>query len=227
MSGRLYENAPLHVRRELEDAHREALDCIARAGTWWSASERVALVEERRRALQCALCAKRKHSLAPYGAQGSHEDLGAFDPSIVEVIHRIGTDPGRLTRSWFDGVIGNGMSPEAYVELVGVLAMGLIIDTLSQSLGLGLFELPPPASGEPSRAAEGESADDGAWVPIAKMQPQSRANIVRALGLVPTAQRSFWQLFRHHYLGAGEHAISEPQIELVAARTSALNQCFY
>lgn len=223
----LYDAARLDVRSGLDDAHRAALEHFARPGTWWSAEERVAIVEEGRNALACKLCEDRKQALSPYGQNGSHDGLGVLDEPVIKVIHRIRTDSGRLTKSWFDGVMRQGMSPGAYVELVGVVSVGVIVDTFTESLGLEFVELPPSVAGEPSREHHDQAIEDGAWVPISKLQPQVRANIVRALGLVPSEQQNFWQVFRHHYLSSDGRAIAQAQIELVASRTSALNQCFY
>jgi len=69
------------------------------------------------------------------------------------------------------------------------------------------------------------------------MYPADRppANIMKALSLVPGEVRSFFDLVTHQYLpGAAMRdfaheyrAISHAQIELLAARVSALNRCLY
>ena len=59
-------------------------------------------------------------------------------------------------------------------------------------------------------------------------------NIRRALSLVPAEARAFGDLGAVHYFAIDDmmdltrqRAITRPQIELLAARVSALNQCFY
>ena len=61
-------------------------------------------------------------------------------------------------------------------------------------------------------------------------------NVVRAMSLVPEAVRLLKTLSAAHYVAMdlvgqpgtnGDRAISRPQIELVAGRVSALNECFY
>ncbi len=222
----LYDAASLNVRAGLDEAHRAALEHFAQPGTWWSAKERLEIFRESRQALACELCEKRRLSLSPYGVDGSHDNLGNLDEHVVEAVHRMRTDPGRLTKSWFDGISAQ-LDAGAYVELVAVVSVSVIIDTFTESLGLALLELPEPVDGEPSREHYDQAAEDGAWVAITKPDPQTRANIVRALGLIPPEQGNFWQVFRHHYLSPDGRAIAAPQIELVASRTSALNQCFY
>ena len=61
------------------------------------------------------------------------------------------------------------------------------------------------------------------------------ANIMKAMSLVPAEVRSFFDLVTHQYL-PGEvmrdfsheyRAVTHAQIELLAARVSALNRCLY
>ena len=59
-------------------------------------------------------------------------------------------------------------------------------------------------------------------------------NIARALSCVPDHVRSLQLLTRSHYLPPADlgnpmkgRAIDRMQIELVAARVSAINECFY
>ena len=59
--------------------------------------------------------------------------------------------------------------------------------------------------------------------------------IHRALSMVPQSKRDYWNLAGAHYLeskqvydfGDSGRAISRPQIEIIAARISALHQCLY
>jgi len=44
--------------------------------------------------------------------------------TVVEVIHRVRTDPARLSKRWFRGVIVAGFSEEQYVETVSIVAHG-------------------------------------------------------------------------------------------------------
>ena len=61
------------------------------------------------------------------------------------------------------------------------------------------------------------------------------SNIRRALTLVPDEARGFWNIADVQYLSAAQmqdvggsyRAISRMQIELLASRVSALNQCTY
>ena len=64
---------------------------------------------------------------------------------------------------------------------------------------------------------------------------KSSANIRRALTYVPATARSFWEMANVLYMtgaqmrdfGTEYRAISHAQIEMIAGRVSALNQCVY
>lgn len=242
-----YEAAPLPIRADLAAAHRRARDHLARPGTWWSGAERVALMVEARNAPQCKLCRARKEALSPTVISGAHDSLGELSDIAVEVVHRIRTDPGRLTRGWFDDVIRAGLSPERYVEIVSVVAHTVALDTFARGVGLAGLPLPRPSDGAPSRYRPPGAKPGPAWVPWiesedltdaeAGIYPMGRppANIHRAMSLVPPEVGSFFDLCEHMYFGPLEmrdfehefRAITHAQVELLAARVSALNRCFY
>jgi hypothetical protein len=155
--------------------------------------------------------------------------------AIIDFIHRLISDPGRLTRSVFDQVISSGISQAAYVEVISVVASSVIVDTQHLALGLQPPELPLAIAGEPAGQLNEGAIDAGAWVPISDAPADvassglpSVPNIARALGLVPGAVALFFGTFRPHYaLENIPLSISQSQAEFVAARVSALNECFY
>src|SRR3974377_2238107 len=97
-----YTNARVEVRGDIVAAHDRAWGRIARAGAWFDGAARIAIAAEGRYAPHCALCSRRKKALSTCGADGRHDGPGALPERVVEQIHRIVTDPGRLTRGWFD-----------------------------------------------------------------------------------------------------------------------------
>jgi hypothetical protein len=224
----------LPLGEALREAHAQALARIAAPGPNWTGAERLAMVEVARAALDCRECSERRAALSPAAAQGTHDGPQLFSPGVVDAIHRIRTDPGRLTRAWFDRVTTE-LPTAAYLELVSVVTSTVIVDTLHRSLGLELPSLPEAVPGPPTGASPGDTVDDGAWVPLTRA-PRTLAdtglpvvpNIVRAMGHVPDAVELFFGTFRPHYaLRDVPLSLSQAQAELVAARTSALNQCFY
>ena len=226
--------ASLPLSEKLREQHALAWRTIASPGDFFSGEERVEMVRTARDALECRYCADRKSALSPSAVRGQHDSGSFLDDVVVDMIHRIRTDPGRLTHSWFQDVTQTVSQPE-YVEIVSVVTSSVIIDTLHNALGLGRPVVAEPQDGEPRRQFNTDTVDEGAWLPmLAAPRDMSDTglpqvpNIARALGLVPSALDLFFTTFRPHYaLKDIELSISQAQAEFVAARVSALNECFY
>ena len=241
------------MRTELAEAQDTAWARIGHSGTWWTAEERVAIAAESRHAAGCGLCRDRAAALSPYAVTGRHAALGTTLPDIViEAIHRIRTDSGRIGEAWFLRLRDAGLSEEAYVELVSVVAVVTAIDTFRRAAGLPLWDMPPAHPGEPARRRpSGARAGLGF---VATLAPDDRAaedpdlygdepgprrrpgaNIQRALSLVPKSMIHWWDVLEAMYQSSQQmrdftreyRAISHAQIELVAARVAALNRCEY
>ena len=250
----MYEKSNLAVRADIVQAHNIAWSRIAKSGAWLDGATRIAIAAETRHAPQCALCRRRKEALSPYSIAGQHDGLGALPERVVEQIHRIVSDPGRLTRKWFDGIIASGTTDVEYVEIVGVIATIVSIDTFCRAIGVPPHALPTPVPGEQHRRRPRTAHQRGeAWVPmihpkdlegdldteeerlLAKYWGGVLANIRRALSLVPEEAFAWFQLVEIQYLpgkwmrdfSQEFRAITHAQIELIAGRVSVLNQCFY
>jgi len=239
--------APIKIRNDLAAAHSRAWERLGRHGTWWDGAERVAIAAETRHALSCALCRRRKEALSPAAIEGKHDSLGVLPEVVVELVHRVRTDPGRLSERWFRGVIAAGLSEEQYVESLSIVAHVVAIDTMARGLGIDALPLPEPKPGLPSHYRPAGAKPGGAWIPWLEpadlseaetgLYPAGRpaANIMKAMSLVPDEVKSFFDVVSHQYQGplpmrdfSREYrAISHAQIELLAARVSALNQCLY
>lgn len=230
------------LKRELARAWRR----LAEPGTWWSGAERVALAAEARIAKSCALCRTRKSALSPYGIGGAHDRAGALAEPVVDVVHRLATDAGRLTRRWLEGALREGLGEEHYVEAVGVVALITALDTFDLALGRPERSLPAPVPGKPSRRRPAGAKRDLAWVSTVAPEAllpgdpdpyvlHGSKNIHRALSLVPQEVLNFFDLDVELYLkdqeirdfGREYRALTHPQIELLAGRISALNGCYY
>jgi hypothetical protein len=238
-----YDASPDPIRPDLGEAHRAAWQHIASPGTWLSGAERVAVADETRRARSCALCRDRKQALSPFALDGEHDHGGVLSTPLVDEIHRVTTDAPRLTEAWYRGLLEQGLSAEAYVEALGVVVIVISVDRFHHALGLPLEPLPTPTAGEPTRIRPGDVVEGEAWVPMRAAKslaaeaglPAGQAPFVlRALSLVPAEAMAWTELGAAQYLGPkqmGEfgsvRAIARSQIELVAGRVSALNECFY
>lgn len=247
MSQAPYEASPIEIRDDLAGAHRRALKHIASPGTWWDGAQRVAIAAEARHAAGCDLCRRRKEALSPNAVQGRHDSLGRLPDNVVEVIHRVRTDPARLSQGWYKSILATGLGEEQYVETVAVVVHVVAMDTFAHGLGQAQTPLPAPGAGAPTRQRPAAAKIAGAWVPwldVKEMQaelpelfPPNRpvANIQRAMSLVPREVASFFDVAGAQYLPGPAmrdfsreyRAITHAQIELLAGRVSSINQCVY
>jgi len=246
VSGISFADAPAAVRPDLVAATRRAWQRLARPGSWWTGAERVAIAAQVRAAGDCALCRERKQALSPESGSGTHAGTHALPAAAVEVVHRVTTDPARLSRGWFERQSEDGLSDGHYVELVGVVVTVVSIDAFCRGLGLAPRALPEPEPGEPDGRRPAAARPDGAWLPMipangargpeADLWGSASGNVVRALSLVPDEVRTLKDLSAAYYLpmedvpnpgAGGGRAIDRAQTELVAGRVSALNECFY
>jgi len=220
----------LPLRPELDASHSEAMAHFSEPGTWWTGSERLAMVAEVRRARTAEL-------LPPW--QAPSELVGLVDSdhvlpaAAVDAVWRLTNHPGTLTSDWYQSIVERGIRPLAYVELVSVVSQVNCVDRFADALCLERMPLPEPMGGEPSR-----EVPDGAelrlhWVPTDDV---SGPNVWRALSGVPAELAARSRLSTPHYLEgkavfgdvvSDRFSLQRVQIELIAGRTSKLNECFY
>lgn len=241
-----YGAAAWPIRPAFAAAHGRFWKRLAKPGSWWTATERIAIAREVRNAPSCDLCIERKRALSPNAVDGDHDCTTDLPHAAIEAIHRITTDPGRLTRAWFDRVIADGLSVEQYVEIVGTLVAVKSIDSFCRAVDLPLNSFPEPEAGTPTLYRPATATLDDAWVPMIPADANSGAesdlwqtgrtgNVIRAMSLVPDEVRTLGDLSAAHYLAnvrvmdptARSPHLDRQQMELIAARVSALNQCFY
>ena len=158
----------LPMRESLAREVEIAWGRLAQPGTWWTGAERLAIAGEARRAQDCGLCQRRKAALSPYIVEGEHDGDADLAPAVVEAVHRLVTDAGRITERWIQSLLTGGEMPALeeteYVEIVGVIAMITALDVLHQALGLPLRDLPAPAAGSPNRRRPEGAKRNLAWV---------------------------------------------------------------
>ena len=243
-----YDDAAYPIRADFAESHSRYWVRLSGAGSWFTSQQRIDLACEVRAASNCPLCAERKAALSPAMVTGEHACLSDLPKVVVEAIHRITTDAGRLTQSWYQSLLDDGLSEGEYIEIVGTVASMVSIDSFARAIGVALRPLPEPGSGEPDhyRPDRIEQGLD-AWVPMVPAENAGTAeadlwvsgrtgNVIRAMSLVPAEVRTLGDLSAAHYLphslvrkagiDAGR-ALNRSQIEIVAGRVSALNECFY
>ena len=225
-----YADVDLPIREKTISSQRMSWDVISQPGRWWTGAERVEIARICRAAREF---------------EPASSDL--LPEAAVFAIQKLVVDNANLSREWYAEIIASqGMNEDRYVELVAVVVHTFSIDEFHRALGLPLEPLPEPQSGEPTRERPPLAEQRASWPPIVPkdgLNPGDEmlygplpwgANVISALSLVPENVRWLHDLSEGHYLSFAEmrqpdplRAISRPQIELIAARVSALNECFY
>ena len=242
-----YSDSTYPIRPDFAEAHDRFWESLARPGAWWTGAERVAIAREARAAPQCSLCRAAKAALSPAAVSGEHDRVSDLPETAVDAVHRIVTDAARLTRSWYRQRLDSGLTDAHYVEIVGIVVALASVDSFCRAMGLPLRPLPEPVAGAPSGYRPERLATDEGWVPMvppenagtpeADLWHSGRTdNVIRAMSLVPDAVRTLRDLSAVHNLAnenvrkAGVNrggALTRSQMELLAGRVSALNQCYY
>ena len=241
-----YNTAAYPVRENFAAAHNRYWQRLAQPGAWLTGQQRVDVAKEVRQAQHCNLCRRCKRALSPTHVEGAHDTVTFLTDTMVEVIHRVVTDPQRLTRAWFDGVMSAGLSEEEYIEIIGTVVCVFSIDEFCRAIDVPPNPLPDPEPGEPSHYRPAGIIDAGAWVSmlpkIVDTGPESdlwrgrTGYVIRSMSLVPDEVRSMLDLLDAHYINnanifefksAPKGTLSRIQSEILAIRISALNGCFY
>jgi len=234
----------LPIPESFEQVHEQARGRFVSPASFLDGETRRSLVLEARVARSCDLCARRLDALSAASVDGEHDtvtdlagDSAELPQGLVELAHKVVTDSGRLSQAWFESVLASGVTREEYVEAAGLIGSSTIANTFAVALTGEPAVLGPSQDGAPSGVSNEELVDVGAYVglmdhehPHPKFAGRAAPNICRALAMVPSAVDEFWDLFMPHYQPMAEadgHEVGRSQIEFVAARTSALNECFY
>ena len=174
--------------------------------------------------------ARRRRSEPPWLRAEPVEAIDGLPARAVEVAQRVAIDAHKLDRDWCQEAVA-ALGDAAYVELVAVAVLTTVVDAFAESIGAEAVALPEPKAGEVDRMRPDGVGEAGAWVDMTT--PWAGPNVGRALSLVPADQMAFMGLVGSMYaLGnftelVWDGPLSRPQTELVAARVSAINECFY
>ncbi len=223
----------------IEEARRSAADSMRSPGDWLTAQQRCEAWLHARHARDNPINHARKSAISPEAVVEQHPAGDTLSGAAVDVINRVASDPGRLTRSWADRRMSE-LGSETYTELVGVTAVARVLDCFDEITGRTLNNIesgdsattPTDARQSPARQRPDDVGDVGAWVH--QTVGKKRANVSRALSLVPVTDATWRSLVDSHYSRGTEfmslrwdRALTRVQIEAVAARTTAELDCFY
>ncbi len=196
-----------------EEAVRAALQAIAGPGSFFTGEERLAIAAHVRLA----------RGLAP-----AAPPLSAI---LAETAARVAVEAITVRPEHLAAWEADGRDILAYVELVAVTSLITSIDSYRVGLGVDLDPLPAPIAGDPTPVVHEDAAKLNAWVPTVGV-----ALAPTALSALPDEKAAkdrlgkVWYLtdeFVHKYDVEPGRELTRPQLELVASRTSWLNECFF
>ena len=235
----LYGDSTYHISDTLAAFHDDELDSFARPGTWLTGEERTAVARQTR----IARCQA--------GIQEAVDDLAeenVLPAALREVITQVAVAPKDLDRAFFEKSQTADVSDVQYVETVGIVSRLVNLDVFARGLGVPMRTLREPVEGERSLERPATAIDEGAWVPSIPSDERGgevgnglygggmQPFVYRALSLVPSeAERvmvgggtQYLPIDKFLDFNYSHHAaLSRAQLEIVAGRVSALNQCFY
>ena len=238
----LYFDTHLPVPALFEALHEDELLSFARPGTWGTAAQRTAIAAEARKA-RCE--AGIQESIGDESLADGAEVPGAARRVAREVaLGGIGID-----RGFCEQARAGRVTEGAYVEIVGLVARLAHLDVFARGIGVPSRKLgepvedrapsmvrPPVAKREGFFTASIPSAPEGGELAVELFGSGPASNILRSLSLVPDEARRLKAVLDREYFSvetmldrtySSLEGISRSQLELVAARVSALNQCFY
>jgi hypothetical protein len=236
----LYADSAYRVREDIEGIHADQFEQLKTPGTWGTSQQRLAIINEARRSgYEAGILEK------PSDA-GAVSDL-ELSPVVRRVVERLAIAPKDMDQAFYDAALQDGLGDAEYVEIVGLISRFTCFDVFARGIGIPLRPLPSPESGDPSRYRPSIAVQEKAWVPTIPNPPEGgefarvlfgpwQPYIMRGLSLVPEEYTAHYDLEEIQYMPSAHfldfnfqhhEGLTRPQVEVVAARISALNECFY
>jgi len=201
----------------IDKARTLACAALRGPGDWLSGDERAEVWHQTRASTNDPLNRARRQAISPEAVAQQHPAGRHLSAAAVDVVHRVASDPGRLTRPWAE---------------VGVTAIARTLDCFDTAIGVGAINIGATVDGSAAEHRPDDVGEVGAWVP--QTVGKKRANVSRALSLVPATDSTWRALVDSHYSRGAEfmslvwdRALSRVQVEAVAARTTSELDCFY
>ena len=238
----LYSDSRHPVRAAIAAAHEQTLNSFTSPGRWFSAEQRAQIIVEARRA---------RVEAGVQEDDGESQEYVALPDAVRNLARRVAVKTADLTADFFEDSLDEGLTDCEYVETVGLVARSLSTDVFCRGIGVATRPLPPLQHGEPSRARPASAKHEKAWadtVPggaaggedavyiYGSDQAEAAPFIYRSLSLVPEEAKGLIALGAAQYLEIDEFMnldfsydpeITRAEVEVVAGRVSAINQCFY
>lgn len=200
---------------QLPNNYQEMLDQqytrLSAPGTWWSGEQRIAIVATMRQA-----------------QQGDFETSLCLGEAVSGFIHKTAVTAHEIDEDYVKAA-QQFMTPLQLVELTAIVAQFSALDTFLHGAGFSLRSLPEPIEGEPTRIEVKGAKLMRGWFPT-----RGTAGAPNCFSAVADEHKALHDIHSVIYLTMEEMAdlnvvkdLHRSQIELLAARTSNYNDCFY
>jgi hypothetical protein len=149
---------------------------------------------------------------------------------VKETVRTLAATPSATSETFVDACVAAVGEP-AYIELVGLVARVVAVDTFTRLVGVAPEPLPGPKEGEPVPVSpRGSARKAKTWVAMTGLPIPPNA-----LSLVPPAQQATNATAETLYMTGAEmddpgttiDGLHRTQIEVVASAVSYANNCFY
>lgn len=229
------------VRDELSEAHAATFEHFAQAGTWGTAAQRLAVISQARQAGIDA-------GLLEAPEDGGAEPTVELPEDVRQIIRTLAVDCKGFDQAVYERARAAGLSDPEYAELVAIVSFVVNLDVFARGIGVPLRPFLEPRAGNPSREVPDEAELELAFVPTIPNVPDCgefgtalygghfKPYIMRGLSLVPHEYHTHVALEQVQYNPLPKVPVVEychhdgltrPQVEIVAGRVSAINDCFY
>lgn len=220
------------VRSDLVAAQEAAWRHVSSPGASWSGAQRAAIAERAIAALDDADPLPPWMTPTAAGRETPGDQILA--DVVVDAVYRIARHASTLTDGWYQAQLDRGLSPVAYVEMVGVVVAVAAVDGFYRAAGLPRPPLPAAVIGEPTGQHPPVETATLNWVPVAVPADRTAA-VVQGLSAAPQEWDNVARLHAAQYipveemgeLGWTRGTLDRGDMELVAARLSAVRECFY
>jgi hypothetical protein len=185
---------------------------LANAGTWFSGKDRVAIA-----------------NIVRQSQAGQQITTTGVPAIIIEAATKVAINAHTIDQAWIEHCQDKGLGSLPMVELTALVSQLSAIDTYTVGIGNPLRELPDPVPGEPSKEKVKGARIMRGWLPT-----RGIAGAPNCFSAVAAEHQALHDIHTVMYLSMEEMAdqdivniLHRSQIELLAARTSHYNDCFY
>lgn len=199
---------------------------LGKPGAWWSGAQRIEIAKEVRDS-NPPLLTERVTDLSRYSNQGTE----TITPFTRAVVRKVTYESSSIDRGTFEQIVSE-LGEDRYAELAAIVTQIVPIYSLSDILQCRREALPRVEAGSTSCERPDHLIDGVGFLPT--FPTNGLPNVAVSLSLAQADNARRMMLVRSMYSGTNftemvwsHRHLSRQQIELVAARTSAINECFY